>query len=72
MCAAYCILQLLTHKLKLGNTPRRLLVAVTMASLFVTGILLSLGQFTPRDFFLLLSFTLIGTFYIQRMWDTKR
>lgn len=34
----------------------------------VTAILLSLGQLTFRDFFLLFLFGLVGTFYISRMF----
>lgn len=34
----------------------------------VAAVLLSLGQFTFKDFFLLFLFGLVGTFYISRMF----
>ena len=68
---AYCVMTIIAQKTHLNATFRRLITAVLLSSLAVTGVLLSLGQFTPRDFMLLLSFTLIGIFYVYRMWDTK-
>jgi hypothetical protein len=67
----YVLLHFITIKAGLRPILRRLLLAVALSTLSVAGVLLSLGQFTPRDFILLFSFTMIGIFYVYRMWDTK-
>src|SRR5665647_31148 len=49
----------------------RSITAIVTAILAVVGVLLSVGQLTFKDFFLLLGLTLVGIFYVSRMWSKK-
>lgn len=70
LCIAYVVADYVTGRIRLSVGIRRLIMTVILSSFFVSSILLSLGQFTVRDFTLLFSFTLLGVFYVVRMWGT--
>ena len=49
----------------------RSITAIITAVLAVVGVLLSVGQLTFKDFFLLFGLTLVGIFYVSRMLNKK-
>lgn len=70
--AFYLLISLISDLL---DAPKHLAKKVTVlltVILSVVGVLLSLGQLTAKDFVLLMTLSLIGVFYVSRMWNDKK
>lgn len=72
LIAVVSLTKLILGLLHVNNKLARLITLFVGLVCAVFSILLSLGQLTFRDFFLLLALGLIGSFYISRMFKPEK
>ena len=63
--------KLLLQLLHANSALSRLVTTLVTSIVSVIAVLVSLGQLTFKDFFLLLGLCLVGGFYLSRMFSTK-